>query len=497
MPYLVLIFFCHMKFLVVGGGISSLTVAYYLAKKSIAKNIPASIQVVYKGHLGGWIHSFHKNQVLYETGPRSLRPAGHSGFSTLELISDLNLETEIVAVGPESEAAKNRFVYFDGSLHQLPASLPQLLANRSPVLKGLIGGVLMEPFRPISCHADESIASFIDRRFGNEITDNLVSAVVHGIYAGDVTRLSIRSTLKALWEMEQNSGSIIKDALKSVIGPKKPVYIAGTEKAQKFIDSISKFKMYSFQNGMQTLVDRLVTELHLMNVELIPSGCVSLDVRPEKTLLGLENGIQLDADHVFSGIPAWELSSILSNSARSTKNDKIAPVSSLLSHIEGVDVGVVNLVYDGDVLPHKGFGFLVPRSQVDQCDMIGVVYDSCIFPQQDKKPVTRLNAMMGGHLFASKFGNPKTLDKDTLKTIAVREIEKILGISTMRLMDYHVSIQEKCIPQYIVGHEENVIELEKQLKSLGRLVLLGSSYRGVSVNDCIYNAKQATNDFLQ
>ncbi len=39
---------------------------------------------------------------------------------------------------------------------------------------------------------------------------------------------------------------------------------------------------------------------------------------------------------------------------------------------------VVNLVYPGQVLPMDGFGYLVPGTEKE--DILGVVFDSCVFP---------------------------------------------------------------------------------------------------------------------
>ena len=47
-----------------------------------------------------------------------------------------------------------------------------------------------------------------------------------------------------------------------------------------------------------------------------------------------------------------------------------------------------------------------------------------------------------------------------------------------------------CIPQYKVGHHKTVEQLNDYIvKNSLPLTLMGSSYKGVSVNDCIYNAR--------
>lgn len=61
------------------------------------------------------------------------------------------------------------------------------------------------------CIDDESIHEFIARRFGGGIGEELVSGMVHGIYAGDYKKLSVRSSLfKSVWEMERKYGGVLK-----------------------------------------------------------------------------------------------------------------------------------------------------------------------------------------------------------------------------------------------------------------------------------------------
>jgi oxygen-dependent protoporphyrinogen oxidase len=415
---------------------------------------------------------------------------GASGHSTLELIAELNLSDQVVRVKSDSPAAKNRYVYFDGKLHNIPSSPVELLRSNSPVLNGLFKAILKEPFRPKLLKEDESIGSFVDRRLGNEITENLISAIIHGVYAGDVYQLSARSTLSTLWNLEQQGGSIIGGVLQNLfLNKRAKPFVPQSEEGKAFFESMSNTRLYSFRNGMQTLVDALVKKLEAMGVDFIQSKCTKLSFQHSGVVLHCENGDELHTTHVFSGIPAWELANIL------PRRSEFSGMSSSLRKVPSVDVGVVNLTYQGSQLTHQGFGFLVPKSQTDTCNVIGVVYDSCVFPEQDKFPQTRLTAMMGGHMFQKKFGNPQCVSKDLLLDVSVKEIEKVLEISPSQLIDSHVSVQEKCIPQYIVGHQKNLDALAEQVEQLGRLTLLGASFHGVSVNDCIYNAKKEIERF--
>lgn len=71
---------------VLGGGISGLSAAYFLAKKHAD---PSKITLIEANRrLGGWVHSVRaENGAIFEQGPRSLRPSGLAGWTTLKLVS--------------------------------------------------------------------------------------------------------------------------------------------------------------------------------------------------------------------------------------------------------------------------------------------------------------------------------------------------------------------------------------------------------------------------
>ena len=119
-----------------------------------------------------------------------------------------------------SAAARNRYLYYPDHLVPMPGpgqSLSDVFANIlfEPVFQGALWGTLGEvlrPRRPVQLE-DESVGSFISRRVSPQIADNIVSAVFHGIYAGDVHQLSVRSLMPLLWWYEGRYGSIVSGQL--------------------------------------------------------------------------------------------------------------------------------------------------------------------------------------------------------------------------------------------------------------------------------------------
>jgi glycine/D-amino acid oxidase-like deaminating enzyme len=68
---------------VLGGGISGLSTAYYLSRLTPLK----VLLIEGKERVGGWIQSQRvKDDILFEAGPRSLRPEGANGAILLEMV---------------------------------------------------------------------------------------------------------------------------------------------------------------------------------------------------------------------------------------------------------------------------------------------------------------------------------------------------------------------------------------------------------------------------
>lgn len=79
---------------ILGGGISGLSCAYYLHKFAGPLIAPRKIIVIEGSkHLGGWIKTkVFDDGVIHEIGPKSIRCMGAPGFNTLSLVSMLHNE---------------------------------------------------------------------------------------------------------------------------------------------------------------------------------------------------------------------------------------------------------------------------------------------------------------------------------------------------------------------------------------------------------------------
>lgn len=201
-------------------------------------------------------------------------------------IHDLGIEKEVIMTSKNSVAAQNRFIYYPDHLVRMPGpggSIPGNLYSffTEPVFKGLVSGLWKEtrtPRRPKDL-MDESVGSFISRRFGSPLADNMVSAIFHGIYAGDIYQLSARSILPQQWHLEgrdwskegpdsQKSSVIVamaqnfmQDETEILAHDALFIDYYKTRKLRSKVKEIGLSSVYTFKRGIGQLTESLGNKL--------------------------------------------------------------------------------------------------------------------------------------------------------------------------------------------------------------------------------------------
>ncbi len=455
------------RIIILGAGISGMALAWHLQKKH---DDAIQLTVLEKAsRAGGWIQSIENDHFHFELGPHSCRPRG-TGVATLQLIEDLHLEKEVIFADP---AAAKRFLYFNKKLQQVPQNPFAVLT--SPVTKGVFKAGLKDLFTSPSNKSDETIYDFFARRFGAAIAERLIDPLCTGIYAGDIRQLSVRSCFPLLHEWEQRHGSVIKGLFSKNKTLDKDI--------SSFIKEMQKSSLFSFRSGMDTLTNSLGKHcepfLHLSS----EVKSLRLDSLPNQIEVLTANGKAFQADHVISALPSQAFSRLV---------EPLKPsLGRLLSSIAHASLVVVNVGFRKSVLKKQGFGYLVPSQEKE--DVLGVIWDSCVFPEQNHSAEeTRLTLMMGGahHPFLVDLSDSAILEKvaEALSNhLGVRETPDAI----------HIQRIYNAIPQYALGHHQTVSAIEGEMLELSsRISCLGSSLYGVSINDCIANAKKKAEDFI-
>lgn len=395
------------KVIILGAGISGLTVAWELKKKYGSQ---VDLTLVEKSdRVGGWIKSLQHEDFLFELGPRGFRPVE----TTLTLIRELDLEKELISANAH---AKKRYLSLNHSLHQIS---PLFLLKQ-----GLLPALLKDLVAPKRTQEDASIYDFFSSRLGPFLTESLIDPVVKGIYGGNYKNLSMRSCFPNLWNAQH---SLLTTFLK-----------------QKKV----KTPLCSFKKGMETLPKELAKKLEAKI--LLSTEALQIEERGVATRSHF-----LEADHIISTLPGYALAKI------------IPGFKDWLSY---VTLSVVNLGWREDVLPKRGFGFLVPEKE--KGDILGMTWDSDIFPVQNLGTQTRLCVMISGEH-----------SKERLKKIALKNVAHYLDIHKPpeALLTYTA---HRAIPQYPLGHFRQLEMLPKHIS------ILGNSFYGVSINECIRQSQR-------
>ena len=462
-----------MKISVLGGGISGLVAAYNLSLN------PAAHVSLYEAssRFGGWMHTMRAdNGARFELGPHSLRCVGNNGTRLLELVDEIALNSQVVSVTRDHPAAKGRYLGIQGQLEALPSSLMSVFKHKkcSAFIKAVSNDIFS---RGRYSANDESVYMFFKRRFGREIAEYVSDPMCRGIFASDCRTLGVSSVFPYLVKGEYEHRSIIRSLYHNKVS--EPEFV-GKNNEFALQAKHDGWRIINFKHGMEQLPRAILNILRdSSNVDIYENSPVEhISVRNPQVTVTVKDGKPRHCDYVVSALPAFAL-------ARALRDEEIGE---RLSEINFVDVAHVSLEFRDISLAQQAFGCLIPS--YENPAVLGIIFDSAIFPESDTTEYKscRLSLMLGGQWFEKYFGDPQSCNQDLIRTMALDTVKQYLGISA-EPSQCHVHILEKCIPHYSVGHRNRVKHLFRLIREENlRLSLIGSSYCGVGVPDCVANA---------
>jgi oxygen-dependent protoporphyrinogen oxidase len=259
---------------VLGGGISGLAAAYKLTQIH-----PAPKRIVLfeaASRLGGWVHSSrNEDGVVYEHGPRTVRPVGESGMTVLNLVQELGLQEQVMNVQYGHPSSLNRYVYVDSKLVRLPTELSSLFKTAPPFRKPLLAAGLRDLFTRKSSKKDESMFDFVSRRLGPDIAEFAIDPLVRGVCAGDSKEISVNFLLKSLKDAEQKHGRIVVGMIANALRKTPPSTLPISDLAKRA--KSERWPVWSLQGGLQSLPETLAEKAAIAGVELfVEAPCTGI-----------------------------------------------------------------------------------------------------------------------------------------------------------------------------------------------------------------------------
>ncbi len=438
--------------LIIGGGITALSVLHYLKKKYAERRDIDFLLFEKNDYAGGSICTFDCGGCLVEGGPNGFRD---SKISTLQLARELGLEGELIRASPQ---AKIRYLAVADKLYPLPTNPKNFLTFPLLSVANKLRAAA-EPFVAKGQNPDESVYDFAKRRLGHKIAETFIDPMVTGIYAGDPKALNLRVAFPRLYEWEQVYGSLFKAIVAQIKEKAKPM---GGD-------------LWSFKSGMQALTNRLFEKyqehIHLSeDVQTISRTPNGFKVTTKKT--------SCEANEVFLCTPAYTASSLTQN---------LNPfLSQYLRQINYAPISVVGLIYrhaDVKTCP-PGFGYLIASSQNKK--VLGALFTNQIFPEHGKNDAWGVRVMIGGIRFPDILSHTD----EELIALAKDELRATLQI-TAQPIAAHIRNWPRAIPQYDNTLAALREKIKKEAQKIPHFYLASNYLEGVSVNDCTQEGKRA------
>ena len=441
-----------MRLIIIGGGISGLSLAYFLLERNPSLDITV---LEAEKSAGGKIWTDKTDGFLCEGGVNGFldnRP------KTLELAAKLSLEPL-----RSSDNARKRYIFSNNRLNRLPESPPAFFSSNLLSILGRLR-IVLEMVVPKWNGGDETLAHFAQRRLGREAYEKLIDPMASGIFAGDPENMSLKSCFPKVFNLEQTYGSLIRGMIKLQKEAKK---------TGKKVGAGPGGVLTSFHDGMETMIKALTDFLGTRMKTGSPA--VLIEKNSNGYTVHLEDGTSLEASTVVCATPAFNAAELVQ------EIDK--ELASILREIFYPSISVVCLGYRKEKIKRSldGFGFLIPFREGRK--ILGTLWDSSIFPNRAPKGHVLLRTMLGG----ARRSALAEENEEKLIDLVLNEMKDIMEIGDQP--DFaKVYTHRKGIPQYPPGHENRLQLIDEKVNKIKRLYITGNAYRGIGVNDCIENS---------
>ncbi|MFC4778627.1 protoporphyrinogen oxidase [Paenibacillus sp. GCM10023252] len=501
------------RIVVIGGGISGLSSAFYVQREAERQGRQVEITIVEASPaLGGKINTLQREGFVIEKGPDSFLARK---LPIIELAKELGLEGELTATNP---SAKKTYIMKGGKLHPMPPGLVLGIPTEiAPFARtGLMTWrgklrALADLVIPASREdGDESLGGFLARRVGRQVVERVAEPLLAGIYAGNLYKLSLNATFPQFKQAERKYGSLIRGMQMSRKAAAVNNSLPAAAKGGTFL---------TFRRGLSSLVQRLedalsgadrrvgvkVTDIVKRKVEAgtgaragegtgfefesgvgaggdeghtagVGAGAEGASVASRYEVV-LSSGERLPADGIILTAPAYDAAELL---------EPLMEVPELRA-VEYVSVANVVMAFDKSTLgvDFDGSGFLVPRSEGLHITACTWTSSKWLHSSPDDKVLLRF--------YVGRAGDEASVslpDEELIRAVR-QDMLTTMGITAEPIFT-EITRLMKSMPQYPVGHVDHIAHLRARMEQeIPGIYVTGAAYGGVGLPDCIRQGKEA------
>jgi len=288
-----------------------------------------------------------------------------------------------------------------------------------------------------------------------------------GIYAADPETLSVHSAFPMFPQLEQKYGSLLRGMMR------QPTAQSQTAKRPETASKPSPMFM-TLRGGLQQMVDKLRSKLPLESL-LLNRRVTSVVREGDIYRVTLDDGSSILASVIVFATPAYVTAALL--------QDLDPALASQLRSIRYVSTATVSLGFRREDVKHPlhGYGFVVPFSENRK--ITACTWTSQKFSHRAPADDVLMRVFVGGALAESLAEQ----DETALVNLAREELRITMGITAIPILAKAYAWR-KSTPQYEVGHQSRVAEIERVIERYPGLHLAGAAYYGAGIPDCIQSA---------
>jgi oxygen-dependent protoporphyrinogen oxidase len=437
-----------MKIAVIGGGIAGLVAARALLRAGLDAHVLEA-----GSRTGGVIGTSAVDGYLREHAASSF--LGGPGDGAYALCQELG-----VAVDKASPRARARWIYLDGKLRALPRSPVGFVTSDLLTWRGKLD-VLREPFRPAGDGGDESMHAFAARRFGAEAARAIFAPFVTGVYAADAHAISLSAGFPRLAALDARGGVVrgmLSQAARGIVGRLRGPKQVTTPRG-----------MWAPKGGLEALLAALRHEL---------GGRIHLATRITK-IESAAGGVRLEDSEGRRplDVARWD-GAVLAIPAQDAAGLVAAPdFANRLAAFHRAPAALVYLGFPAAAVPRAGDGFGCLVAQGEDVRVLGVVFESTVWPDRAPEGHVLLRCIFGG----GRDPEATQLDDAALIAQAIRDVGVVLGAEAAPVHSSVVRWQ-RGVAQYALGHRDRVRDATAIARGQ-RIALAGADYRGPALND--------------
>lgn len=460
------------KVVIMGGGITGLTAAFYLQKTVQERNLPIDVKLVEASHrLGGKMQTVVRDGYTIERGPDSFLARK---TSIIKLAKEVGMEDQLVPNSTgQSYVLVNERLYPmpGGAIMGIPTEIGPFITTRLFSIFGKLRALADLLLPRSESGRDQSLGEFFRRRLGDEVVENLIEPLLSGIYAGDIDQLSLMSTYPQFYEVEQKYRSLIVGMKRTKSAqPKKPV--SGDKTKGAFL---------TFKTGLQSFAEAIASKLDPDSMFMGHRVSKVYKVR-DKYEIYLNTGETMTADSIIAATPHKVTQLIF----------KQYSFFDPFKNVPSTSVATVALAFPEKAIKKdiNGTGFVVSRNS-------DYTITACTWTHEKWKH-SAPNGKVLLRCYVGRAGDETIVDlsDDQIVKIVLDDLKKTMDI----LMEPEftlVSRWNNAMPQYIVGHKQRLAAIQRHVEEeLPGVFLAGSSYEGIGVPDCIDQGEAAVQKVL-